>query len=377
MSQNRLGIATVILLVLSGLTVWRMNARNAEVQGPAKVETKLPKVDREKLDELELAAPDKPKVRLVKKGSEWRLAEPLDAKADQDAVKSALDKLSELEVTGVAASKPENHEKLEVDEKKGTHVIARAEGKVVLDGWVGTYQSGNSMFRQQGQNTVATVKGSIRYAFSKNVREWRDRAIDKLESKDVREITFDNKNGLFAFVRAGEDWNQVVDKRDKRSKRVEPLDQGKVKSLLGSATTLQASDFAEASVTPEQAGVGPGSATVTLKLANDAGAQQVVYHVGNEKDQNYYILRDGNPTLFLISKWMGDRLVVNVDGLVKKEAPANAGPPGSPGNPIPVEPTGMSHRPMDPGLAAAHEAMVKAASSKPPTVKLSTPPPKK
>jgi hypothetical protein len=122
--------------------------------------------------------------------------------------------------------------------------------------------------------------------------------------------------------------------------------------------------------------VGAGSATVTLKLANDAGQQQIVYHVGNEKDQNYYLLRDGNPTLFLISKWMGDRLVVNVDGLVKKEAAANAaGPPGSPGNPIPVEPVG--HHAIDPAQAAAHEAMMKAATSKPPTVKLAAPPPKK
>jgi hypothetical protein len=376
MSQNRLGIATVVLLVLLGLTVWRMNAREAEVKAPAKLEAKLPKLERDKLDQIELSSPDKPKVRLVKKGSEWRLAEPLDARADQDAVKSALDKLAELEVTGVAATQPSNHERLEVDEKKGTHVIARADGKVMLDGWIGSYQSGNSMFRLQGQDLVATVKGSIRYAFSKPVREWRDRTIDKLESKDVREIVFENKNGRFDFVRSGEDWNQVVDKHDKRDKRIDPLDQGKLKSIVGTATSLTAADFAEPSVTPEQAGLGAGAATVALKLANDAGAQQILYRIGNEKDQNYYLQREGNATLFMVAKWTGERLISGPDAFLKKEAPAaNAAPVGSPQNPIPVEPVG--HQVLSPAQVAAREAMAKAATSKPPTVsvKPATPPP--
>ena len=46
------------------------------------------------------------------------MAEPLDAAADQDAVKAALDKLRELEVTGVAATQAQSHEKLEVDRRR-------------------------------------------------------------------------------------------------------------------------------------------------------------------------------------------------------------------------------------------------------------------
>jgi hypothetical protein len=275
---------------------------------------------------------------LVKKGSEWRLAEPLDAKADQDAVKAVLDKLAELEVTGVAATKTQNHERLEVTAKKGTHVIARAAGKPVLDAWIGTYASGNSMLRVEGQDVVATVKGSIRYVFTKAPREWRDRNIGKVDAKDVREIVFDNKNGHFDFERAGEDWKQVVGKREKP---ITPLDQSKLKSLLGTATTLTAMDFAEPSVTKEQAGLGSGAGTLVLKLGGDAGEQQIVYRIGSEKDQNYYLAREGNDMLFLVSSWVGGRLLAGPDAFIKKDTPAppeNLGPPGSPQNPIPVEP---------------------------------------
>jgi hypothetical protein len=378
MSQNRLGIATLVLLVLLGLTLWRVKTRDVEVKAPPKLEVKLPKLERDKLDELELSSPEKPTVKLVKKGSEWRLSVPLDAKADQDAVKAALDKLAELEVTGIAATKPENHERLEVDAKKGTHLIASAGGKPVLDSWIGSYQSGNTMLRLEGQPLVATVKGSIRYAFNKAVREWRDRNIEKVETKDVREIVFDNKNGHFDFVRAGEDWNQVVDKRNKRDKsRIDPLDQSKVKGILGTASSLTATDFAEPTVTAEQAGLGTGAATVVLKLANDAGAQEIVYRIGSEKDQNYYLQREGVDTIFLVSKWIGERLIVSPEALIKKETPAapNAGPPGSPHNPIPVEPIGSKI--VDPTQAAAREALAKAAAAFKPTAPAKAPAPAK
>jgi hypothetical protein len=338
MSQNRLGVATVVLLVLAGLTFWRINTREADERPALKAAVTLPKIERDKLDELELSSADKPKVRLVKQGADWRLAEPLDAKADQDAVKAVLDKLAELEVTGVAATKKQNHERLEVDAKKGTHVIAKAASKPVLDAWIGTYQSGNSMLRVEGQDTVATVKGSIRYVFTKAVRDWRDRNIGKLEAKDVHEMVFENKNGRFDFVREGENWKQVVGKREKA---ITPLDQGKVKSVLGTATSLTAVDFPEPSVTKEQAGLGAGAATVVLKLGGDAGAQQIVYRIGSEKEQNYYLEREGTDMLFLVSSWIGGRLVAGPDTFIKKDTPPppdSLGPPGSPQNPIPVEP---------------------------------------
>ena len=44
MSQNRLGVATLVLLALLGLTMWRMSSRQAEDQPAPKVEVKLPKM---------------------------------------------------------------------------------------------------------------------------------------------------------------------------------------------------------------------------------------------------------------------------------------------------------------------------------------------
>jgi hypothetical protein len=334
MSKNRLGVATVILIALLGLTVWRLNARKSEDQPAKKTVVTLPKVESDKIDELEIAAADRPKVHLVKKGSEWRLTEPVDAAADDDAVTSALTKLAELEVTGVAATLAKNHEKLEVEPKKGTRVIAKSGGKTVIDAWIGSYLSGNSMVRVEGQVPVATVRGSIRYAFSKHVREWRNREITEVPPADVQKIVFQNSKGRLEFVRDGDGFKQSLAKGEKP---IDPLDTSKVKGIVGTAASLNATDFAEPGVTAEQAGLGANAATVTLQLSGDAGAQEIVYRIGGQKDQNYYLQRDGVSTIFLVSQWIGGRLTSGVDDLIKKDTP----PPADPHAGVPGMPPGM------------------------------------
>lgn len=358
MKQNRLGLATGLLLVLMGLTVWRLSARKAEDQPPPnKAEVKLPKLKREQIDELELTTPEHGKVRLVKKGDEWQVAEPVQGKADKDAVSSALTKLEELEVTGLAATQKKNHARLEVDEAKGTHVVAKGGGKVLLDGFIGSYQSGNSMFRVQGQDPVATVKGSIRYAFNKRLPEWRNRTITDHNPDEVQEIVFDNKNGRFQFVRTGpEEFKQVLGKGEKA---IAPLDMPKVRGLVGTAAGVTALDIADG-VSIEQAGLGAGAATALIKLsAGDAGVpKQVLYRIGGKKDENFYVQLDGNETIYVVSTWIGNRLAPDRETFVEKAQEKGAdgsAPVGSRANPIPVEPQSVKTMPGRPqGLPHGH-----------------------
>ena len=368
MSQNRLGIAIVVLLALGGLTFFRMRSQRAEYAPSSQSSATLPKLKREAIDELTVSGPDQPTVHLVKKGDEWRLTEPVDAKADKDAVSTALDKLVELEVTGVAATQAKNHERLEVDDKKGLHVVVKGGGKVLLDGLIGSYQTGNTMFRLQGQAQVVSVRGSIRYAFAKAVRDFRDRTItSKLEAKDVEEIAFENKNGNLRFKHEGEHWKQVVGKGEKA---IDKLDESKVLSVVNAAVALSAMDFAEPNVTPEQAGLGAGAATVTLTMKPEAKAQPLRIRIGAEKDKNYYLQREGVDTIFIVSSWVADRLLPKADAFeVKSEpaaaansahgAPPNMAPEGSHENPIKVYPTRVETSKKPVHAAAAKPAAVK------------------
>jgi hypothetical protein len=336
--RNRIAIASVVLITLFGLFLWQAKKREAEVVATPDVAVTLPTFKQAEIDELVFAAPERPAVRHKKEGDAWKIVEPVEAKSDQAAITTALQKLGELEVTGIAATKKENHEKLEVDDKKGTRVTAKAGGKVVLDVWVGTYRSGNSMLRKEGEEAVATVKGSIRFAFSKFLREWRDRSIVELASDKVQALELANSNGRLRFVKNGETWAQAP-----KEKPIARFDPDQVKSLVSSIATLDATDFAEDGVTPETAGVGHGAASVLVTSATDAGQEQLLLRIGSTKGNDYYLAREGVPTIFLVSRWLGEKLVGGADKFQKPEE--TKAPTGSAADPIQMLPTEVRTRP--------------------------------
>jgi hypothetical protein len=335
--MNKLAIASIVLVVLAGVTFFQLNARRSEDIEQPKVTVALPKLKTDQIDELELTAPDKPKARLVKKDGAWRLVEPVDAKADENAVNAAVTKLTELDMAGVAATLAKNHEKLEVDEKNGTRVIAKGGGDVLFDAYIGAYKSGSTMVRLNGQEPVAAVRGSIRFAFTKDTKDWRDRKINDIPPATVQQITFTNGASKLTFKRENDAFVQVLGKGEKK---IDPLDANKVKGVVGTSANLSATDFAAAGEAPDQLGFTEASPSVVLDVKDEAGKEsQVVYRIGGKKEDSYYVRKDGDDVTYVVSQWIGERLLSTRDSLIKKEP---EGAKGSPGNPIQVEPKMMA-----------------------------------
>jgi Domain of unknown function (DUF4340) len=334
MSGNRLLTGIAVLAALLALTVWQFNRREAEDTKAPDVSVKLPKVKKEEVTELSITAPNKKAVTLKKDGDVWKLTAPLAADADKDAVDTALSKLAELESVSVAATKKENHEKLEVTEAKGVHVIAKAGDKVLANLWLGTYLSGNTMVREDGQINVATARGSIKYPFDKELKEWRDRSIVEIPNDQLTELTFTNKNGSWKFVKEGGAWKQAPGEKE-----IPEFDASKVNSIASSVASLRANDFAAEGITQDAAGVGATpNGTVTISSSDDAGSKQVLLRVGNKLDSGYYAMREGKEPIYVISEYMGERLVPTLDKFKKD-------PPPPPGKTVEVYPESVKKVP--------------------------------
>jgi len=337
MSGNKILISTVVLAALLALTVFSFNKRDQEDARAPDVAVKLPKVKKDDVDEVELSTGDKPKITLKKAESGWVLTEPLKADADKNAVDALLSKLDEMEVLGVAATKPDNYEKLEVTAAKGVHVIAKKDGKPLTDLIIGTYRSGNTMVRESNAVNVATVKGSIKYAFDKDVNDWRDKTITQYQGDQIKTITFSNAKGTFHFVKDDKVWKQAPG-----DKVIPNFESGKLISLAGTAATLHAQDFAKPDVTPDAAGVGAKpDGTVEYVLGGDAGEQTVKLRVGHKVDNGYYMMREGKDPIFIATDFGGSRMLSGPDGFVKDDA--SKGPVGSKNNPAVPEIVASPH----------------------------------
>lgn len=342
MNNNRLAIAAAVFLVLGGLTAYTLMKRSEQRNQPAAEVPSLPKVDREKVTSFEIRRPGEETIRLEKKDGSWRIAAPLDAMPDMSAVNGALDKLAELEVTSVAARNKENHEVLEVSDAKAVRVIVKAGNDTVLDVLIGSYRSGNTMVREAGKDPVLSVKGSIKWAFNKALKDWRDKTITGVQSDSVKTLELRNGESVFRFVRDGETWKQAEGER-----AIERFDGSKVQTLVGSIAALRAMEFAAPATTAAEAGLTDASPSVLLTTDGEAGVQQVRLRLGaarGEGDRERYLQRDGNEVIFVISKSQADRLAPTAESFQAPPdagvaAPAPAAAEGDPGTPREMDPS--------------------------------------
>jgi hypothetical protein len=338
--MNKLSIAAVILVVLLGLTLYKLQSEERSDATPVAESVTLPKVAKDAIAALEVSVPKGESARLEKRGDTWWVVKPVETEADQAVVDTALNKIAELEVTGTAATKEANHARLEVDDAQAIHVVAEGGGKKLIDFRLGAYRSGNTMIRESGKAPTATVKGSIKYAFDRSVRDWRNRAIVKDEQAAFSEALFESPNGSFKFVRDGEEWKQADGEPP-----IPDFDRSKPRALIASAVNLRAADFPKPEVTADQAGVGASAvAKITLLKTSDAGTEMVQIRFGNKEGENYYAKREGRDVLYLVSSFVAERMQPGPDDFKKKDEPAQPPPDGAEGMPQGI-PGGMDQLP--------------------------------
>ncbi|MEM9071676.1 MAG: DUF4340 domain-containing protein [Myxococcota bacterium] len=350
--NNRIVIAGVAFLVLIGVAVMIVNKRNASDEGSTDAEVpELPTIDADAVTELTIVRPSPEEggepetVTLTKQGDRWQVTAPVEADADQDAVGTALTKLADLDVQGVAASNPDNHERLEVGDN-GIKVEVKAGGDTVATLIIGAYRSRNTMVRLDGQDVVVTVAGSIKFAFNKELKDWRNRRVVNEPPERVATVRFASENGNWEFSRnASDEWTPAEGQDE-----IERFGPTKVQSVVSSIARMRAVNFAEQGMSAADAGLAEPAGTVTILVrpegaetegaetesAETEGAETegadgetaegdtpegepeaapsvpmetIVLQVGAERENSErYLQRQGDPTIYVISQYLADRM---------------------------------------------------------------------
>lgn len=352
--RYRVVIAGVVLLAMVGVTWWAVTANSGETPEAEEDLPEVPEVEQNEITEIQITRPeDDAPIRLTKSGDAWRIAAPIEGPAARTNVDSLLEKLSSLEIVGVASRQARHHERFELDAEHGIHVVARAGSREAINLWIGGFGDGNTFVRLDGQDEVLMAHGSIKFAFNRAANDWRDRAITELEANDAREITFTSTNGTFRFRKNGESWEQVLEAPEggEAPAAIENFDQAKVRTIVGRVARLRATDFAAADVTAESAGLGESAARVTLVTGEGESAVTTVLLVGNEvNDHQRYVMREGGDgTIFIVSRPDAERLFVTAEAFQtvpgaegeEAESPPEGGEmppmPGGGGGEIPPE----------------------------------------
>ncbi len=320
--KNRIAIGGVAFFALLGLTLWAVGSRDDRPTGLGE----LPSIelDKEAITSLEIVRPENERVVLSNVDGVWRVTEPMDAAADKNNVESALNRLADLQVARVVATRPENYERLQVDEASAVLVVAKAGEDTLARLMIGKYGNGMTMLRVDDHAEVFGARGSLRYAFDRELKSWRDRMVVSVDAANVQTIRFESANGTFEFQREGDGW-KVLEADD----ALEDFDPKQVTGRLSTTARLTASDFAPEDTSAARAGLTEPQATVTLTLADDP--ELIVLELGDSTEQEgeLYLRRQGEPTIYVISRYLADRLRPDAKTFETPEAPP-APPPAMP-----------------------------------------------
>lgn len=299
--KNRVAIGAVAFLALLALTIWLVNRRD---RAP-KSEVALPsiEVERDAITSIQVTKPGDTSVVLTEVDGTWRVTSPLEAVADENNVKSALDRISELKINRVVASRPENYARLQVDDANAVHVVVKAKDDVVADLKVGKYANGLTMVRVADREEVFGASGSLRYAFDRELKAWRDRKIVDVDPSNVKTVRFEANGATFAFERQPDGW-----KATDVPKSLSDFDPRKVTSLVSMIARLTATDFAPEEMSAARAGLTEPSGKVTLRVEGEP--EPIVLELGDDTEDaaSVHLRRQGEPIIHLISKYMANRL---------------------------------------------------------------------
>jgi hypothetical protein len=326
-NNSRLYIAAAILigLVVAVVATRRSRESVSSLEKPSATLTELKKPD---VTQLSIQKPGQPAVVLVKQGDVWALSAPLAAEANQDAVSAALDKLAELKVAGVAATRKENQEKLEVDAAHGIHVIARAGDKPLIDLYVGRTTGTDTVVREEGKDASLTAKGSFRYVFDKELKDFRKREISELDVAQLSALSVTSPKGSFKFERTAGATPEApgVWAQAKGEKPIAKLDPEQVQALASTAAHLRASDFASASDGDAVTGLSSPVAKLTLTKKDSTSVELALgkQHAGSE---DYYVRVGGSEVVYRLAKYSAEKLMPDSKSFEKVEKPAQAAAP--------------------------------------------------
>jgi hypothetical protein len=147
------------------------------------------------------------------------------------------------------------------------------------------------------------------------------------ESTDVQSIEFASPNGNFAFERTDKGWTAT-----KGEAKLGEYDPKKVTGLVSTAARLIATGFAADDVSIARAGFNEPTGKVTLTLADSE--EPIVLELGATADDETetYLRREDNPTIYVVSQYLADRLRPGPEAFEKLDEPP-APPPAMPAAP--------------------------------------------
>ena len=222
------------------------------------------KIDRDKIDRIEIAA-DKKNVVLAKMGMEWRIVAPMMARGDFAAVEGALERLSSAQMQGIVAAEGADLKKYKLEPPVATFTTVAGSSRATL--LLGETENALIYAKDSSRPMVFTVAPTLYMDLIRDVGDFRRK--DLFDSRSFTATHVEFKRGAETIAL---DKTKNKDGSEEWKNAGKHIDAMKVEDLLSKVTGLRADMF---DATPNAALKNP-ALVITVRY-DDNKTEQVTF----------------------------------------------------------------------------------------------------
>lgn len=278
------------------------------------------------------------KIDLVKQEGGWVLASHHAYPADAAKVEELLTKLDALRTRGASATGAARAKQLQVaDDDFGRKLTLTRDGGADIVLLIGDVAGpGRTALRRAGSDEILSVAGMPSSGVSIEPADYVATSFSEVDEAKVARLTVKNARGTFALERAADGWKIAIDGKPTAPPKGEVVDTFNVDDLVRAAAKIE---FAAPADPARQ--VASPEATVTVAIAEppaagqpapaeSTAAEERVFELASDKDDQYFVRQKGNPRPVLVR---GSRLraLLELDRTKLFRKPDPPPPPSAPG----------------------------------------------
>jgi Domain of unknown function (DUF4340) len=258
-------------------------------------------------------------LKVAKSGGEWKLAEPIAARADFSAIENLVSRLSSLQMKSIAAPEIAKAEEYGFDKPAATVTIGTGSSQATLI--VGKSSGEGAVYaRDQARPMAFTIESSVLDELKKEPGDYRQK--DLFDARSFNATRIEVTRGAETVALEKSKAKNKDGKEEEKWRQVAPnsreVDQAKADSLISAATQARATSFVDS---PEKTGLEKPELVVTIK-SNEGKREEKVAFARSGTDA--FASRSGEPGAAKTDASTLDNIVKALDELKKPEAPKKA-----------------------------------------------------
>ncbi len=297
----KLGRIFVLLVLVAGLGAYLYFYEVPQAEKAAKKE-KLVTLDKDAVTGVTLTYPDR-ELELKKGDKGWRLVKPVDAPADDAAVKAVISTLADAEVQKTLDEAPADPDAfgLEKPSPRVTLTVASGQSPPAIAVGKNTVIGGKTYVRRGDETKVYLTASTIGFGLNKQAKDLREKDILHFQDDDVARVEIAPADGKTV----------TLVRKDKDSFTVEPgdlpADATEARSFLASLRSVRALDFPDdAPADLQKYGLAKPRLAITVATGKEGAESQTLLFGGDKTEGSQtqvYAKRANAPSVYAIADW--------------------------------------------------------------------------